>query len=114
MATQTQTTRSETLLLKNECRDFTTLIGYTLAPADGSQPRMDDLASDHPLFREVRTAAVSDVRGRENDFTLEKNGFQYFKLPEVPGEGIVDFTDENDPKIMGMYYSGMCDWFAKA
>ena len=31
---------------------------------------MDDLASEHPSFREVRQAKVSDIRGDENKYTL--------------------------------------------
>jgi hypothetical protein len=93
--------------------DFQTLIGYTRPPPAGGEPSMDDLASEHPLYRDVRSANVYDVRGFEDQFTLETNGFQYFKLPSIPGQGIVEFQNELDPKIMGVYYAGMSEWFAK-
>ena len=116
MATQTEIAPLGPLTLELKAgpgtRDFTTFIGYTRAPADGTEPRMDDLASDHPLYRDVREARVIDVRGSRTDFNLETHGFQYYKLPQVPGEGLVDFQDENDSKIMSLYYAGMCEWFA--
>lgn len=93
--------------------DFTTLIGYTRPPVNGGEPRMDDLASDNPTFREIRETRIRDLRGMEDGFTLEKNGFQYYKLPQVPGDGIVDFTNEGDPRILDLYYAGMATWFAK-
>ena len=93
--------------------DIQTLIGYTRPRAGGGEPSMDDLASEHPLYRDVRSANVYDVRGFEDQFTLETQGFQYFKLPSIPGQGVVEFENELDPKIMGIYYAGMAEWFAK-
>ena len=93
--------------------DFKTLIGYTRPPVDGSEPSMDDLASDHPTYREVRYAKVYDARGIEDQFRLQEHGFQYYKLPSIPGDGIVEFTNELDSKIMSLYYAGMSEWFAK-
>lgn len=93
--------------------DIKTMIGYTRPPATGGEPSMDDLASEHPLYRDVRTADVYDVRGFEDQFTLEENGFQYFKLPSIPGEGVVNFENESDPMILAVYYQGMAEWFAK-
>lgn len=115
MAAPTTTTTDEavqtiTIVAKY---DIQTLIGYTRPPADGTEPSMDDLASEHPLYRDVRSANVFDVRGFEDQFTLETDGFQYFKLPSIPGQGVVDFENELDPKIMGIYYAGMSEWFAK-
>ena len=112
MATQTQTISANLLSLPAK-HDFTTLIGYTRPPADGSQPSMDDLASEHPLYRDIRKATVFDVRGSEDRFKLEEHGFRYYKLPNIPGEGVVDFTNEEDPKILGIYYAGMSQWFAQ-
>ena len=54
-----------------------------------------------------------DVRGFEHQFNLEEHGFQYYKLPHIPGEGIVYFNDEQDPTILGVYYAGMSEWFAQ-
>jgi hypothetical protein len=93
--------------------DFTGWIGYTRPPPEGSLLQMDDLASDHPQFREIRTVKISDVRGSESKFTLEKHGFQYLKLPDIPGEGVVDFYNEEDPNILRIYYPGMASWFAE-
>ena len=112
MATEIQTVPVKAIPLKAG-HDFTSLIGYTRPPINGSPPHMDDLATDNPLYREVRTAKIMDVRGRDEKFNLEQHGFQYFKLPQIPGDGIVDFTNEEDPKIMGVYYAGMADWFAQ-
>ena len=67
--------------------DFATLIGYTVPPADGSEPSMDDLASEHPVYRDIRQAKIDDVRGNEDRFTLDKHGSQYYKLPSIPGDG---------------------------
>lgn len=114
MATQTQTqTAIENSFKIKAKHDFNTLIGYTKRPLYGGEPPMDDLASENPIFRDVRKAKVVDLRGAEDKFTLEKHGFQYYKLPEIPGNGIVDFTDENDPRILQLYYPGMSEWFAK-
>jgi hypothetical protein len=115
MATVTTTAANdptETIRLVAK-HDFKTLIGYTQPPPDGGEPSMDDLASEHPLYRDVRSANVYDVRGFEHQFNLEEHGFQYYKLPNIPGEGIVNFNDEQDPMILAVYYAGMSEWFAK-
>ena len=115
MATQTETvmsTNASGLLSLKGDHGFYTLIGYTRPPVDGSEPRMDDLASDNPAYREIRRAKVIDVRGIEDQFTLEKNGFQFYKLPKIAGDNQVDFTNEGDPKIMSIYYAAMSQWFA--
>ena len=73
---------------------------------------MDDLASENPVYRDIRKAKVHDVRGQEGSFNLEEHGFQYYKLPAIPGEGTVDFHNEQDPMILGIYYPGIAEWFA--
>ena len=94
-------------------KSFETLIGYTRGPADGSEPSVDDLASENPVYRDIRKAKVHDVRGQEGLFNLEEHGFQYYKLPAIPGEGTIDFHSEQDPLILGIYYPGIAEWFAK-
>ena len=111
MATITETLPATLQSLTGK-HDFTTLIGNTRPPSDGSKPHMDDLASENPLYRDLRRATVFNVRGSENQFTLEEHGFQYYKLPDIPGAGIVDFQNENDQMILGLYYPGMAKWFA--
>ena len=110
MATETYTAPVKTTPMN--VHTFNAEIGYTLRPLDGTQPPMDDLANENPLYREVRRAKISNVRGTEHNFTLEENGFQYFKLPSIPGDGLVDFENEGDPKILELYYKGISEWFA--
>ena len=113
-STTTNTTTHDAGKIKlAAAHDFRTLIGYTRPPADGSEPSMDALASEHTLYRDVRNANVYDVRGLEDKFNLEEHGFQYFKLPRIPGERVVNFKNESDPKILGIYYTEMAEWFAK-
>jgi hypothetical protein len=111
MTIQGQLTSSQ--LSSNTKHDFTGYVGYTCAPSDGSALNMDDLARDDPLFREVRSVHVEDVRGSEDTFNLEEHGFQYFKLPHIPGDGEIDFYNEEDPSILMIHYPGMAEWFAK-
>lgn len=93
--------------------DFVTAIGYTVPAADGSNIEMDDLSLEKPAFREVRQVKIHDVRDAHEDFTLDEHGFQYFKLPDIPGEGEIDFSNNDDPNIMKIHYKGMSDWLAK-
>ena len=114
MAALTTTIADEAITIKVVAKHgIQTLIGYTRPPVDGGEPSMDDLTSEHPLYRDIRSSHVYDVRGFEDQFTLETHGFQYFKLPSIPGQGVVDFENELDRNIMGIYYAGMSEWFAK-
>lgn len=98
---------------KNTSHDFTAAVGYTVPAADGANIDMNDLSMETPAFREVRQVKVHDVRSTQEKFTLDKHGFQYYKLPSIPGAGEVDFTNNDDPKIPQVHYKGMADWFAK-
>lgn len=98
---------------KDGSRDFVTQLGYTIPAADGGNISMDDLATENPTFREVRQVKIHDVRDSPEDFKLDVHGFQYHKLPSIPGEGEVDFFNHDDPKIAEIHYKGMADWYAK-
>ena len=60
-------------------------------PVEG-QPQTNIGGEPHP-------AVVHDVRGREAEFSLDKNGFQWVHWPSVEK----DFTD--DKRIEEVYYS---------
>ena len=76
MSALTTTTANEAITIKVVAKhDIQTLIGYTRPPVDGGEPSMDDLTSEHPLYRDIRSSYVYDVRGFEDQFTLETHGF---------------------------------------
>lgn len=93
--------------------DFTTTIGYTLPPSDGVNLDMNELSLEKPQYREIRQVKLHDVRGAQQDFTLDEHGFQYYKLADVPGEGEVEFTNNEDPKIKKIHYKGMEKWLLR-
>ena len=54
--------------------------------------------SEHNLGDDPRPVVVHDARGREDEFSLDKNGFQFVKYPSVEKE----FDD--DERIQNVYY----------
>ena len=52
----------------------------------------------HNIGQDTRPVTVHDARGREDDFTLDKNGFQFVRWPSVEKE----FDDE--ASIQARYY----------
>ncbi|TBU23189.1 hypothetical protein BD311DRAFT_868949 [Dichomitus squalens] len=63
---------------------------YVQAPPEGKAP--------HNLGSEPHEVTVRDARGREDEFSLDKNGFQFVKYPSVEKE----FDDEE--RIKAVYY----------
>ena len=63
---------------------------YVQQPPEGKAP--------HNLGSEPHDVTVRDARGREDEFSLDKNGFQFVKYPSVEKE----FDD--DERIQNVYY----------
>lgn len=65
----------------------------------GGSPHLNDLGlllgNKH---METRLMRIHDVRGREHDFTLDDNGFQFAKLDS----DVTDFTDKEH--VQSSYY----------
>jgi hypothetical protein len=86
---------------KSATQDVNTVLHYFKPNADGSPP--------HPIYvdrpetyerpSDVHPVTVRDVRGLEEDFTLDRNGFQLHK--HIASEK--DFVD--DEKIKSGYYA---------
>lgn len=53
---------------------------------------------EHNLGDDLRPVVIHDARGRENEFSLDKSGFQFVKHPSAEH----DFTDEE--RIKNVYY----------
>ncbi|EPQ50914.1 hypothetical protein GLOTRDRAFT_133652 [Gloeophyllum trabeum ATCC 11539] len=77
---------------------------YFVPPADGSRPWQNINANPVTGAREQNFGtsehemAIENVRGREHEFTLDKNGFQFYKRPSKH----TGFTD--NAKIREEYY----------
>ena len=82
-------------------RDVPTTLNYFKA-LDNDPPRRYVVPQEGKPASNVgqnpQPAVVHDVRGREAEFTLDKNGFQYVRWPSVEK----DFTD--DDVIKTKYY----------
>ena len=67
---------------------------------EGHPPPPSIVGRPETYFRpaETRTATIHDVRGREEDYTLDGNGFQYAKHASIEK----DFVD--DDKVKRDYY----------
>lgn len=98
---------------KDTKHDLITTIGYTIPAADGGNIDMNDLSWEKPAYRDARQVRVHDVRGAEDHFSIDEHGFQYYKLPFIPGEREIDFANSDDPNIKDIHYKGMADWSAK-
>ncbi|EGR51815.1 uncharacterized protein TRIREDRAFT_2433 [Trichoderma reesei QM6a] len=86
--------------------DVTATLNYYTAPADGSQPYNlvgDDHPSDLPRRNygdDFHDVVIHDIRGREADFTLDRDAFQL--VQNVPPSAERDFVD--DESIKKNYY----------
>lgn len=79
----------------------TTLNYYTPIGTEAPYQYVYDAPKDQPshnLGNESHAVVVHDVRGRESEFTLDKNGFQFIKHESAEK----DFLD--DEKIEEEYY----------
>jgi nucleotide-binding universal stress UspA family protein len=93
-------------------KDTTAILNYFSPPPDGSRsysyingPDITETSADEPIdlqsrnWRPVRHhVPVHDVRGREDLFDVDKNGFQFFK--HITKE--TDFPDDEE-KLQGYY-----------
>ena len=79
-------------------------INYYQPPADGSKPSLNDMdlmLGDKDLSR--RLMRIHDARGREKNFTLLRNGFQFAKLQST----LTDFHDTE--QIKAVYFPEVQD-----
>ncbi|KAK3395422.1 hypothetical protein B0T20DRAFT_359563 [Sordaria brevicollis] len=83
---------------KTNRHDIVTTINYYADPGDGSTPMpvyvgKDQVTNKRPML--PVTMSVTDVTGGEENFTLNKNGFQYLKhVSGFATRGEEAFTDE--------------------
>lgn len=88
-------------LTTNTPQDVHTVLHYHKPNEDGSPPHPTYVDRPETYDRpfEVHPVTVQDVRGKENQFTLDGNGFQFYK--NIAAEK--DFLD--DEKIKDGYYA---------
>ena len=81
-------------------QDVDTVLHYHKPNADGSPPHPTYVDRPETYDRpfEVHPVTVRDVRGKENEYTLDKNGFQFYKHTSEEK----DFKD--DEEIKALYY----------
>nr|ANM86433.1 hypothetical protein [Cladonia uncialis subsp. uncialis]AUW31030.1 hypothetical protein [Cladonia uncialis subsp. uncialis] len=83
-----------------EVHDVPTKLNYYKDPGDGSEPAPSYVGKpetyEHP--HEPLDVVVEDIRGREDQFTLDKNGFQIYRHASKEKE----FTD--DDQVKSVYY----------
>ena len=95
-----QTVQSAKESRTTESRDVHTVLNYHKPNEDGSPPHPTYIGCpetyDHPV--ESHPAVVKDVRGSESEFSLDLNGFQFYKHASVEK----DFVD--DEQIKDQYY----------
>ena len=83
-----------------EVHDVPTQLNYYKDPGDGSEPAPTYVGKPETYERpfEPLDVVVQDIRGREDQFTLDKNGFQIYRHESQEK----DFTD--DDQIKAVYY----------
>lgn len=83
-----------------EVHDVPTQLNYYKDPGDGSEPAPSIIGKPETYERpfEPLDVVVQDIRGREDQFSLDKNGFQIFRHESQ--EKV--FTD--DDHIKSVYY----------
>ncbi|KAK0510643.1 hypothetical protein JMJ35_007075 [Cladonia borealis] len=83
-----------------EVHDVPTKLNYYKDPGDGSGPAPTYVGKPETYERpfEPLDVVVQDIRGREDQFTLDKNGFQIYRHESKEK----DFTD--DEQIKSVYY----------
>jgi len=74
--------------------DVTVDINYLAIPNDGTELTLHDLAQKTPKFTDIRKVTMRDVRGFENTFDLDKNGFEYAQHTTP----LIDFLNEEEVK----------------
>lgn len=95
-----QTTQSLHESKPSKQQDVNTILNYHKPNEDGSPPHPTYVdrpeTYDRPI--EAHPTLVKDARGRENEFSLDVNGFQFYTFPSVEK----DFAD--DEQIKDQYY----------
>lgn len=81
-------------------QDVQTVLNYHKPNEDGSPPHPTYVDRPETYDRpfESHLTTVKDVRGRENEYSLDSNGFQFYRHPSVEK----DFVD--DEQIKDQYY----------
>lgn len=105
----TFTTQSSSTNTPKKARDVTTTLNYFVAPADGSAPP-PNIAGDAASYNrpvDPHVVTIHDIRGHEEEFTLEKTGFQVVKSKSPEKE----FLD--DEQIKAVYYPDVEDVLKK-
>ena len=84
-----------------EVHDVYTKLNYYKDPGDGSEPAPTYVGKPETYERpfEPLDVVVEDIRGREDQFTLDKNGFQIYRHQSKEK----DFID--DDQIKSAYYA---------
>ena len=83
-----------------EDHDVSTTLNYYKDPGDGSEPAPTYVGKPETYERpfEPLDVVVEDIRGREDQFTLDKRGFQIYRHESKEK----DFIDDN--QIKSVYY----------
>ena len=81
-------------------RDVDTILNYHKPNEDGSPPHPTYVDRPETYERPVEphTVHITDISGRESEFTLDKNGFEVISYPAQEK----DFAD--DDHIKAVYY----------
>lgn len=81
-------------------QDVQTVLNYHKPNEDGSPPHPTYVDRPETYNRpfESHHTTIKDVRGRENEYSLDANGFQFYRHPSVEK----DFVD--DEQIKDQYY----------
>ncbi|KAG9199374.1 hypothetical protein G6514_008533 [Epicoccum nigrum] len=95
-----QTIQSTRIVGSSGPQDVYTILNFHKPNEDGSPPHATYIDRPETYDRPVEPhgVEVKDVRGRENEFSLDSNGFQFYKHQSVEKE----FLD--DVKIKDQYY----------
>jgi hypothetical protein len=90
-------------------RDVTSTFNYYRDPIDGSPPAPIDVCNPPAVPRVPikKEAIVHDIRGSEDQYTLDKEGFQFVKHRSVEK----DFVD--DDRVTSVYYREIEDLVQK-
>lgn len=81
-------------------QDVQTVLNYHKPNEDGSPPHPTYVDRPETYNRpfESHPATIKDVRGRESEYSLDSNGFQFYTHPSIEK----DFV--NDEQIKDQYY----------
>jgi len=91
-------------------RDVTTTLHYLRPNEDGSPPAPSYVGRPETYVKpaNAHTVTVHDIRGSEQDYSLDKTGFEIFRHESKEK----DFTDEE--KIKDIYYKEVEEILKKA